>query len=126
MVQGPRGKEAALAFVLVVVKVADEVVVDVEDVRDDAVLLEAHGGELRVEGEGVAGLAVLGAVDGVALAKLDLAELMEFVRLPPDKRVVIWVRVRGDERPSPVDARAERFVVFLDPNDAFVERERCA
>ena len=75
MVQGPRGKEAALAFVLVVVKVADEVVVDVEDVRDDAVLLEAHGGELRVEGEGVAGLAVLGdaAVDiAHALVVLDL------------------------------------------------------
>ena len=71
-------------------------------------------------------LAVLGTVDGVALAELDLAELVELVRLPPDKRVVVWVGVRGDERTSPVDPRAERFVVFLDPKDAFVSRERCA
>lgn len=51
-----------------------------------------------------AGLSVFWAVDRVALSELDLAELVELVRLPSHKAVVIRVRVGGDERPSPVDS----------------------
>ena len=59
-------------------------------------------------------LAVLGTVDGVALAELDLAELVELFRLPADEGVVVRVRVGRDERAAPVYPRAEELVVFLD------------
>ena len=58
-------------------------------------------------------LAVLRAVDGVPLAELDLAQLVELFRLPADEGVVVRVRVRRDERAAPVYPRAEELVVFL-------------
>ena len=58
-------------------------------------------------------LAVFRTVDGVALAKLDFAELVELGDMPSDKGVVVWVGVCGEERTRPVDPRSQRIVVFL-------------
>jgi hypothetical protein len=60
-----------------------------------------------------AGLAVFGAVDCVALAKLDLAETVELVDLPADERIVVRVRGCREERAAPVDTRTERVVIRL-------------
>jgi hypothetical protein len=42
-------------------------------------------------------LAVFRAIDGVALAKLDFAKLVELVDLPSNKAVVVWVGVCSNE-----------------------------
>ena len=42
-------------------------------------------------------LAILGGVDGMSLAKLDLVVLLECEKMPPDKGVIVWVGICGDE-----------------------------
>ena len=53
-------------------------------------------------------LAIFRAVDGVALAKLDFAELVD---LPSDKGIAVWV---GNERATPIYTKSK--VVFLYTN----------
>jgi hypothetical protein len=60
-----------------------------------------------------AGLTVLGAVDGISLAEFDLAQLVEFVDLPADEGVVIWIGFGGEEGAAPVYTRSERSVICL-------------
>ena len=60
-----------------------------------------------------AGLAILDGVDGVALAELDLVELLETVHLPADKGIVVGVGVGGDELTAPVDTGTEVGEILL-------------
>ena len=50
-----------------------------------------------------AGLAVLGGVDGVSLAKLDPPPLLQRVEVPADKGVKVRVGIRCDEGAPPVN-----------------------
>lgn len=58
-------------------------------------------------------LAILGTVDRIPFAEFDLFESAEFVYLPPDEGVIIWVSVRCDERASPVYSCTEVIQVIL-------------
>jgi hypothetical protein len=48
-------------------------------------------------------LSVFGTIDRVPLAKLDLAQGVQFVRLPAYERVVVGIQRRGDKGATPVD-----------------------
>ena len=50
-----------------------------------------------------AGLLVERREDGVSLSKLDLASLLEVLKVPANERVVVRVCVRCDERSTPVN-----------------------
>ena len=58
-------------------------------------------------------LTVFRVVDGVALAKLNFAELVELVDLPSDKGVVVWVSVCRNERATPIYTKSKGLIVFL-------------
>ena len=60
-----------------------------------------------------AGLAILDGVDGVALAELDLVELLETVHLPANESIVVGVGVGGDELTAPVDTGTEVGEILL-------------
>ena len=56
-------------------------------------------------------LVIFRAIDGAPLAKLDLAELVQFVHLPEHKRVEVGVRIRRLEAASPVNARTKGVII---------------
>jgi len=58
-------------------------------------------------------LAIFRAVDGVALAELDFAKLVELVDLPSDKGIVVWVGVCRNERATPIYTKSKGLIVFL-------------
>lgn len=49
----------------------------------------------------------------IPLSELDFAHLLQVCELPLDERVVVWVDVGGDERPSPVNASTHLLQISL-------------
>jgi len=64
------------------------------------------------------GLTILGTVDGIAFAELDLVQLVELIGLPADEGVIIRVCIGGQESTTPINTRPEGAVVGLQHGQA--------